>query len=221
MLTIIPRLFAPEPLAALNQWLQTATWANGQSSAGPNAAKVKRNEQVAEASPGLAERRQLLLAALAANANFQAAVLPRQFTPPLFARYGQGMGYGEHLDNPLMLRGSLRADVAYTLFLTPPEDYDGGELVMNTDHAPLNVKLPAGSVVAYPASSLHRVNPVTRGLRSVAVGWVQSQVREAAQREVLYDLAHSSARLQQLEPDGSALHKLEKSRANLLRMWAL
>lgn len=220
MLTVIHQLFDTTALQGLNDWLDAANWADGRVTAGEVAAAVKRNEQVAEQSAGLAEQRQLVLGLLARHAVFQAATLPLRMNPPLFAQYRDGMSYGEHTDNALMMNGTLRADLAYTIFLSDPNSYDGGELMISSDHTPVTVKLAAGGLVAYSAATLHRVNPVTRGLRRVAVGWLQSHVRDPAQRTLLFDMARAIARMRELEPGGEAVRLLEKSRQNLLRMWA-
>jgi len=141
-----------------------------------------------------------------------------RIVPPLFSRYENGMHYGEHTDNAVMT--NVRTDLALTVFLSPPGDYDGGELVMNADRDPRRVKLPAGSAIAYSAATLHRVEPVTRGERLAAVTWVQSMVRDAARRELLEDMGRVLRHLRAGVPNGHETLLLAKSHANLLRMWS-
>ena len=150
---------------------------------------------------------------------FAAAVLPRRFAPPLFARYVPGMEFGTHMDNPLMGPDHLRSDVSVTIFLSEPEDYDGGELVMETTGGEAAYKLPAGSAVTYPTTMLHRVEPVTRGTREVAVTWAQSLVRRADQREILFDLERVGRTIFERDGKSEEFDLINKSTANLRRMW--
>jgi PKHD-type hydroxylase len=145
--------------------------------------------------------------------------LPRRFAPPLFARYVPGMQFGTHMDNPLMGPDHMRADVSVTIFLSNPEDYDGGELVMETSGGETAYKLPAGSAVTYPTTMLHRVEPVTRGTREVAVTWAQSLVRSADQREILFDLERTARTIFERDGKSPEFDLINKSAANLKRMW--
>jgi len=160
--------------------------------------------------------------ALTEHPLFHMAARPAKMTPLMFSRYRDGMTYGNHVDDPVMGRGPgrLRTDISFTLFLDDPESYDGGELVTDTTAGEQSYKLPAGSAVIYPSSTLHRVEPVSRGQRRVAIGWVQSTIRDPAQREVLFDL--DSARRQLFEREGKSAEfdLLTKSLANLQRFWA-
>jgi PKHD-type hydroxylase len=146
-------------------------------------------------------------------------VLPHRFAPPLFARYTPGMEFGTHMDNAVMGAERMRSDVSVTVFLSEPEDYDGGELVMETSGGEVAYKLPAGSAVTYPSTMLHRVAPVTRGTREVAVTWAQSLVRAADRREILFDLERVGRTLFERDGKTPEFDLLNKSTANLRRMW--
>ena len=156
---------------------------------------------------------------MSTNSVFAAAVLPRRFAPPLFARYTPGMEFGTHMDNAVMGPDKMRSDVSVTLFLSEPEDYDGGELVMDTSGGEVGYKLPAGSAVVYPSTMLHRVAAVTRGTREVAVTWAQSLIRAADQREILFDLERVSRTVFDRDGKSPEFDLLNKSTANLRRMW--
>lgn len=208
----------PEELDQLLTLLAAATFEDGARTAGPAVASVKRNVQATGRTAEMDVARKVVSDALLRNEELRLFALPLRVMPPLFSRYGVGMQYGEHTDNPIMGQDPpLRSDIAITLFLTPPERYDGGELRVGVDRS---FKGAAGDAVAYPATSLHRVEPVTRGQRLVAVTWVQSVVRDAAQRELLLDLAVALRFMRVAAPDAPATRLLAKSRANLLRMWA-
>jgi PKHD-type hydroxylase len=199
--------------------LEEGALEDGRATAGWHARLVKNNRQL-RAGTSTAER-ELVRAALAGNEVFAAAALPRRFAPILLVRYEPGMTYGPHVDDALMGgEEGLRTDLAVTVFLSAPESYEGGELVLDTAAGEQAVKLPAGAAVVYPATTVHRVEPVRAGLRKAAVTWVESHVRRADQRETLFDLA----RLRRLafERDGKSVEfdLLAKTYANLLRMWA-
>lgn len=179
---------------------------------------VKNNEQLG-AGPALEAAQRNVIAALSANPVFASAVLPRRFAPPLFARYVPGMSFGTHMDNPLMGPDQMRADVSVTIFLADPDGYDGGELVMETTGGEAAYKLPAGSAVTYPTTVLHRVEPVTRGTREVAVTWAQSLVRRADEREILFDLERVGRALFERDGKSGEFELINKSAANLKRMW--
>jgi PKHD-type hydroxylase len=205
-------------LQALRATIATGVFVDGILSSGWASRLVKHNEQLG-AGPALELAQQKVIETLSANPIFSAAVLPRRFAPPLFARYEPGMAFGTHMDNPLMGPDHMRADVSVTIFLAEPEDYDGGELVMETTGGEAAYKLAAGSAITYPTTMLHRVEPVTRGIREVAVTWAQSLVRRADQREILFDLERTGRAL--FERDGKSEHfdLINKSTANLRRMW--
>ena len=179
-------------LEDLRRTIASGVFVDGVLTSGWASGLVKNNEQLG-AGPALEAAQQKVIAALSGNPVFKAAVLPRRFAPPLFARYVPGMAFGTHMDNPLMGPDHLRSDVSVTIFLSDPDDYDGGELVMETTGGEAAYKLPAGSAVTYPTTMLHRVEPVTRGTREVAVTWAQSLVRRADQREILFDLERVGA----------------------------
>jgi PKHD-type hydroxylase len=198
--------------------LRRAKFVDGRATAGFAARIVKNNTQAAGGDRALAAIRDLVAERILANEVFRLAVRPKALTPVMFSRYRPGMNYGSHVDDAMMQ--GLRTDVSFTLFLSEPESYDGGELVIESAAGDDAVKLDAGAMVAYPATTLHRVNPVTRGERLAAVGWARSLVRDSAQRELLFDL--DTARRQMFARDGKSVEfdLVSKSLANLTRMWA-
>ncbi len=162
-----------------------------------------------------------VLAALKRNQTFQRAALPRTIRPPLISRYQAGMSYGLHVDDAMMgSRVKERSDISVTVFLSDPGDYEGGDLVMNSPFGAQEIKLPAGHAVVYPSSTLHKVAPVTRGERLAAVIWVQSQVRDPARREILYDVYRMRETLARIDPESEEADLAFKTSANLLRMWS-
>jgi PKHD-type hydroxylase len=211
-LTIIRKLLSPELLAQINARLASASWVDGLQTAGPSAARVKRNLQLEVGSPTALELGELVKKTLLANDKFPQLALPRRITAPLFSRYENGMEYGAHTDDAVRSRDGLRTDLAATLFLTEPDSYEGGELVVNNSA----VKPPAGDLVLYPATSVHRVAPVSRGARVASVFWIQSLVRSPEQREVLQSLHGALTRL----GDHPAALSVAAVQQNLLRMWA-
>jgi len=163
----------------------------------------------------------VVLAAVARNLLFQSATLPRRLSPPTFNRYGEGMQYGNHVDNAVMGHPNpMRADVAATIFLSDPASYDGGELVIEDTYGFHAVKLPPGNMILYPATSIHRVEPVRRGVRNAVVLWVQSSVSDAARRRLLFDMDMSIQRLNAANADNPEVGNLTACYSNLLRMWA-
>jgi len=164
----------------------------------------------------------ILMASLGHNETFRFGALPHRVADPIFARYEPGMSYGHHVDDPIMGSAGprFRTDVSMTVFLNDPEAYDGGELSIRTSFGDKRIKLPAGDAVLYPSSSLHRVAPVTRGERLVALTWIQSYVRDPVQRELLYELNLARERLLKEEPEGEISGYVDRSYANLVRMWA-
>lgn len=205
-------------LASLRESLAGGVYVDGVLTSGWASRLVKKNEQLG-AGPAAERAQAQVLDALAGNGVFTAAVLPLRFAPPLFARYTPRMEFGVHMDNAVMGPGKLRSDVSVTLFLSEPEDYDGGELVMESSAGEFGYKLPAGSAVAYPSTMLHRVAAVSRGTREVAVTWVQSLVRAADKREVLFDLDRVARTLFERDGKSAEFDLLNKSTANLRRMW--
>ena len=227
MLIHIPGVLDREQVAAMRRALDAAEWVDGRETVGPQGAQVKRNLQLAEDSPLRRELGEQVLAALARNPLYFAAVLPLRTLPPRFNRYEGGGEYGFHVDGSVMTMAaapgqaaSLRSDVSCTLFLAEPDEYDGGELVIDDTYGQHEVKLPAGDLIVYPSSSLHRVAPVTRGARLAAFFWVQSLVRDQQKRQMLLELDTS---IQQLTRDGAdrgALLRLTGVYHNLLRRWS-
>jgi PKHD-type hydroxylase len=205
-------------LQRLNAVLEKAAFADGAATAGVAARGVKNNLQANAAQPEMDEAREIFAKAVMQNKEFRDIALPLHIMPPLFSRYETGMRYGDHTDNAMM--GGTRTDLAMTLFLNPPEAYDGGELVIDADREPRSIKLAAGAAVLYPASSLHRVETVTRGRRQVAVTWIQSMLRDAGQREIIIDLSLAINRLRAIQHDSQDALLIAKTRANLLRMWS-
>lgn len=210
-------------LAAIADRIALLEWRDGRETAGAVARAVKSNLQAAmDCVPG--RRLQDELSALIADHPVvKAAAQPRRFSPLLISRTENGGHYGNHVDNALMGTGAarLRTDLSFTLFLTPPEDYDGGELVVHAAGMTQELKGEAGHMVLYPSGSIHEVRPVTRGSRIVCIGWIESLVADNAQREMLFDLENLRASLRRQLPAQSAeLLTLDKTIANLLRMWA-
>lgn len=223
MILVINALDDPEYLAALRERIAMLEWRDGRETAGATARAVKRNLQAGMDTPAGRRLHDELLPIIADHAVVKAAAQPRRFSPLIISQTGVCGQYGAHVDNALMGRGSarLRTDLSFTLFLSPPGDYDGGELVVHAAGMTQEVKGEAGHLVLYPSSSIHEVKPVTRGTRIVCVGWIESMVAELAQREMLFDLENLRAALRSALPSQSAeLLTLDKTIANLLRMWA-
>ena len=217
MLLCIQSLLDPAALAEVRQAVDGLRFAEGARTAGWHARLVKQNEQAVE-DPGLAALRDSLVARLRADRLFTMAARPRRFGPVLVSRYRPGMTYGAHVDDAIM--GEVRVDIAFTLFLSDPGTYEGGELVIESTAGEQAIRLEAGGLVLYPATSLHRVQAVTSGERLAVVGWLQSLVRDPARRELLFDL--DTARQQMFARDGKSAEfdLVSKSLANLLRQWS-
>jgi PKHD-type hydroxylase len=209
-------------LATIRAELQKASFADGASTAGWSARGVKKNLQVALGTPGYERLAGSVRDAFLRNGMLQTGLLPVANTQVLFNRYGQDMQYGPHVDAPVMgsMGSAVRTDIAITVFLSDPKSYDGGELVVYTNGVGGHFKLDAGAAIAYPANTLHNVNPVTRGTRDAAIIWVQSQVRDPARRELLWDLENAKRQIFSQEGKTSTFDAISKSHANLLRMWA-
>ncbi len=224
MLVQIPQVLGTDQLRLVRARLDGASWVDGRISAGYQGIKVKDNRQLPENAEVALELGDLILGALERNSLFISATLPNRVYPPMFNRYDSGMTFGTHIDNAVrMLPGSglkIRTDLSATLFLNAPQDYDGGELCIEDTYGSHAVKLPAGDLLVYPASSLHRVNPVTRGARLASFFWVQSMVRDDAQRRLLFELDQAVQQLTATRADEAALLRLTGSYHNLLRMWS-
>lgn len=210
-------------LAAIAERIALLEWRDGRETAGAVAREVKRNEQAAMDSTAGRSLQDELTRLLEEHPVIRAAAQPRRFSPLLISKTGEGGGYGAHVDNALMGRGDkrVRTDLSFTLFLTAPDEYDGGELVIHTAGMTQSVKGGVGHLVLYPSGSIHEVRPVTRGTRIVCVGWIESLIADAASRELVFDLENLRAALRaQLPAQSAELLTLDKTIANLLRMWA-
>jgi PKHD-type hydroxylase len=222
MLLHIPKVLTADELATMRRSLDAADWTDGRETAGVQGAQVKRNEQLPDASPLRAELSALVQRALDRSPLFFAAALPLRILPPRFNRYQGGGTYGFHIDGAVLRAGSghVRSDVSCTLFLSEPGEYDGGELVVSDTFGEHKVKLPAGDMVIYPSSSLHQVTPVTRGARLASFFWVQSMVRDDAERRMLLEMDTSIETLRRSGADAAAVLRLTGVYHNLLRRWA-
>ena len=225
MLIAIPGVLDTEVVARVRAIVDAGDWIDGNATSGPQAALAKRNEQLPEDGAAAIEAGRIVLDALGRSPLFVAAALPLKVFPPLFNRYAGGQAFDAHVDNAVRLRrGSdfrLRSDLSLTLFLAEPDDYDGGELVVEDLFGAQRVKLAAGDAVLYPASSLHRVEPVTRGARVASFFWIQSMVRDDGERRILFDLDRAIQRLVGEKGQGDrAVIELTGVYHNLLRRWA-
>ncbi|MFZ6048682.1 Fe2+-dependent dioxygenase [Pseudomonas sp. CR3202] len=224
MLLHIPGIFTTDEAARIREALEQAEWLDGKATAGYQSAKAKYNEQLAEGDPLAREISTAMLQRLWNNPQFMSAVLPNKVYPPLFNRYRGGGTFGYHIDNAVRaIKGSpeqVRTDVSATLFFSEPDSYDGGDLVIQDTYGEHRVKLAAGDLVIYPASSLHKVEAVTRGARLASFFWVQSMVREDSQRTLLFEMDQAIQSLTRDVPDHPALVQLTGNYHNLLRRWA-
>jgi PKHD-type hydroxylase len=222
MLLEIPGVLNAAQLEKINQILDQAEFVDGKLTAGMAARRVKRNQEMKQEPKRMELLLRILVSSLSHNDTFNSAVLPYRMADPIFARYQPGMTYGDHVDDPIMGKSGprFRTDVSMTLFLRQPESYEGGELVIRTSFGSREVKLAAGDAVIYPSSSLHRVAEVTRGERLVALAWVQSHVRDPAQRELLYELNQAREKLLRDAPGEPTTGLVDKSFVNLVRMWS-
>ncbi|SMP67804.1 Fe2+-dependent dioxygenase [Noviherbaspirillum suwonense] len=225
MLLRVPEVLSPAELARCRAIVEGADWADGKITAGTQSEQVKNNRQLPEDAPASHAARAVVLDALGRSALFITGALPKKTYPPLFNRYdGASNAFGNHVDNSVRtspVTGAwVRTDLSATLFLSEPAEYDGGELVIEDTFGSQSVKLAAGDLILYPASSVHRVEPVTRGCRLAAFFWVESMVRDDAQRRLLFDLDMSILALRGTDGDTPPVVKLTGCYHNLLRMWA-
>ena len=224
MLIHIPQVLTRAQVHAMRATIDAAPWEDGRASVGAQGALVKNNRQLPETHPVALEQGRIILQALANNLTFFSAALPLRTAPPMFNRYAMGETYGLHVDGAVRnLPGTatrLRTDVSTTLFLSDPEDYDGGELVVVDTYGMHEVKLPAGDMIVYPSTSLHRVEPITRGERVASFFWSQSMVRDDARRAMLFDLDQTIQRLRARHGEADETLALTNHYHNLLRMWA-
>src|SRR5262245_4642072 len=224
MMVHIPKVLSADQVARCRAVMEQAAWQDGRATAGHQSAKVKHNLQLPETAAEARELGAMVLDALGRNPLFFSAVLPKEIFPPLFNRYDAGMTFGAHVDNAI--RGYLdtplkvRTDVSATLFISAPEDYDGGELVVDDTYGSHAVKLPAGDMVVYPGTSLHHVTPITRGSRSASFFWIQSMLRDVSKRSLLFDLDMAIIRLNRDHPEHHSIVELTAIYHNLLRQWS-
>ncbi|MEO6390776.1 MAG: Fe2+-dependent dioxygenase [Pyrinomonadaceae bacterium] len=224
MLIQIPQVLSAVQVGQCRQLLETADWIDGRVTAGHQSARSKDNQQLPEDHPAALTMGDLILAALEGNPLFISVALPAKVFPPLFNRYRGGQSFGTHVDNAIRQVGGtehrVRTDLSATLFLAEPDEYEGGELVVEDNYGVQKVKLAAGSLILYPASSLHHVTPVTLGARLASFFWIQSMVRDDGQRTLLFDLDMSIQRLSQDVSDHPSVVQLTGVYHNLLRRWA-
>jgi PKHD-type hydroxylase len=224
VLLAIPDVLTSEQVKQARQTLEEAEWVDGRVTAGHQSARAKDNMQVPEDHPAARQVGEVILNALGQNALFISAALPSRVFPPLFNRYQGGQSFGTHVDNAIrQVTGTahrIRTDLSATLFLSSPEEYDGGELMIEDTYGTHSVKLPAGHMVLYPATSLHHVRPVTRGARICSFFWIQSMIREDSQRALLFDLDLAIQRLNRDLPQHPSAVQLTGVYHNLLRQWA-
>ena len=221
MLHHIPDVLSGEQLRRVRALCEAAEFVDGRLSAGARARQHKANEEISVQAPQIEQLNRIVMGNLVNHPDYQRSALPNRVAVPYYARYTAGMQYGDHIDDPVMgpAGGRYRSDVAITVFLSGPDDYSGGELVIRTSFGSREVKLPAGDAIVYPASSLHHVAEVTAGDRLVAVTWVQSLVRDPARRELLYELDLARETLRETAPDSDAAQQVDHVYVNLVRMW--
>lgn len=223
MILDIPNVLAPEQVAQARQILDAAEWIDGRATAGHQGARVKDNLQVPVGHPAARQVGEMILQALSRNPLFISSALPLHILPPMFNRYSGGQTFGTHVDGSIRQLPSgqrIRTDLSATLFLAGPDEYDGGELVVEDTYGAKSVKLPAGHMVLYPSTSLHRVTPVTRGNRLCSFFWIQSMIRDDGQRSLLFDLDVGLQRLSAEIPTHPGVVQITGVYHNLLRQWA-
>lgn len=222
MLLTISGVIPKPQLERVRQLLQRAEFKDGKLSAGMEARRVKSNEEMVQEAGLYSTLNNLVMGCLVQHPVYQQAALPARVAAPYYARYTEGMRYGDHIDDPVMGSGGdrYRSDVSTTVFLSGPDEYDGGELVIRSTFGEHAIKLAAGDAVVYPSSSLHHINTVTHGVRLVAVTWAQSLVRDPNQRELLYQLSQAREKLLRNSPEAEETAWVSNSYANLVRMWS-
>lgn len=221
MLTIIEAVLNSKQLNVAHRIIDSGKFVDGRSSAGKAAVRVKHNEELSLDEQQFRDLNNLVMGSLVRHPVYRSAAMPLKVAAPYYARYTPGMAYGLHVDDPVMGQGEIyRSDVSATIFLNPPEAYDGGELMIQTPFGEQRVKLAAGDAVIYPSSSLHRVAEVTRGERLVAVTWIQSMVRDPDKRALLHELNQARETLLDERPDAAETDQVNHSYINLVRMWS-
>ena len=222
MMIHIPNVLTAAEVARCREVMEKAAWVDGRVTAGHQSAQVKFNLHLPEAAAEARELSDMVHDALGRSSLFMSAVLPKQVFPPLFNRYDAGMTFGAHVDNAIRVGNGarVRTDVSSTLFISGPEDYDGGELVVQDTYGEHTVKLPAGDMIVYPATSLHNVTPITRGSRIASFFWTQSMIRDESKRSLLFDMDMAIIKLGRDHPDHASNVELTAVYHNLLRQWA-
>lgn len=222
MMIHIPNVLTADQVARCRAVMERAAWVDGRVTAGHQSAQVKFNLQLPETAAEARELGDMVIDALARNNLFMSAVLPKQVFPPLFNRYDAGMTFGAHVDNAIRAGNGarIRTDVSSTLFISGPDDYDGGELVVQDTYGEHTVKLPAGDMIVYPATSLHNVTPITRGSRIASFFWTQSMIRDESKRSLLFDMDMAIVKLNRDHPEHESVVEMTAVYHNLLRQWA-
>ncbi|SNR82550.1 Fe2+-dependent dioxygenase [Puniceibacterium sediminis] len=224
MLLHVPNVLTPEQVAQCRAVVDAGTWADGSATAGHIAAQVKRNDQLPETSDAARQAGEMVRRAVLAHPLFVAAALPHRILPPMFNSYGPGQHFGNHIDNAIRVSPidgvQIRTDLSCTVFLTDPDAYDGGELVVEDTYGAHGVKLEPGDAILYPATSLHRVEPVTRGARVSSFFWIQSMIRDGGQRGLLFELDTAIQRLTIADAKNPVITDLTGVYHNLLRQWS-
>ncbi|MEM8845176.1 MAG: Fe2+-dependent dioxygenase [Pseudomonadota bacterium] len=221
MLIQLKNVLGQKELLAVQDLLNDATYIDGKLSAGSVAAQVKNNQEVDSADKKIDQLNQIVMGNLVRHKTYQRAVLPNNIASPFYARYEIGMGYGEHIDDPIMGTDQrYRSDIAITVFLNSPDEYEGGELCIQTEVGEQKIKYPAGDAVLYPATTRHQVAKVTQGKRLVAVTWAQSLIKDIEQRDLLYQLASARDKLLRKKPDEEYTKQVDLVYVNLVRKWS-
>jgi len=224
MMLHVPNVLTKQQVAQCRQAMEAGDWIDGNATSGAQSALAKKNMQLAEGSKVAVQLGELVMDGLERSALFISAALPLKIFPPLFNRYAGGQYFNNHVDNAIRSYSGadfrIRTDLSATLFLAEPDEYDGGELIVEDTYGNHSVKLPAGDMIVYPGTSLHHVTPITRGSRIASFFWTQSMIRDDAQRALLFDLDMSIIRLNQDHPDHPSIVQLTSIYHNLLRQWA-
>ena len=222
MLITIPDVLNKNQLDHIQKILNQSNFVDGKLSAGKHAQRVKNNEELSSNDRMLNELNNLVMGSLVQNRTYQNAAFPHRIATAFYARYGSGMAYGDHIDDPIMgpTGATYRTDVSITIFLNSPDDYEGGELTINTSFGQQQFKLPAGSAIMYPSGTLHNVAGVTKGERLVAVTWCQSMIRDPAKRELLYNLNQARESLMDKDASSTETAQVDTTYINLVRMWS-
>jgi PKHD-type hydroxylase len=222
MLVTIPEVLNKEDISVIKDLMATANFHEGTTSAGSEAERVKNNHEMYISEAETQRLNNLVMGKLIKNPNYTATAFAAKIAAPYYAKYTEGMNYGDHVDDPVMgpANQRYRSDISITIFLSEPENYEGGELIIGTTFGEQKIKLKAGDAVLYPSSSTHRVAEVTKGERLVAVTWLQSTVRDPARREILYNLSQARETLIKTSAGSTELEQLSNGYVNLLRMWS-